>query len=230
MKKLLSIAIAALATAAVADVVTTGNQVGVTKITTTKQHTVVAVPYTKLADGTAIPVGQLVKAKNLPAGTQLHTYVGGQYSAFERDSDGTGWTAGTGNNEPPSTLSKGSAIWIVLPSAPGENQSQDIYIYGKFDASVPQTVSEGANLLANPLQTSATLTITPVKGDIIQIPNDNGVTDQYMWTQKKSEKDGPSWHRNNVKEAPPAIPAGVGFWYVRKSGGGTADVSWTAAQ
>lgn len=230
MKKLLSIAIAALATAAVADVVTTGNQVGVTKITTTKQHTVVAVPYTKLADGTAIPVEQLVKAKNLPAGTQLHTYVGGQYSAFERDSDGTGWTAGTGNNEPPSTLAMGSAIWIVLPSAPGENQSQDIYIYGKFEASVPQTVSEGANLLANPLQTSATLSITPVKGDIIQIPNDNGVTDQYMWTQKKSETDGPSWHRNNVKEAPPAIPAGAGFWYVRKSGGGTADVSWTAAQ
>ena len=226
MKKLLSIAIAALATAAVADdVVTTGNQVGVTKITTTNQHTVVAVPYTKLADGTAIPVGQLVKAKNLPPGTQLHTYVGGQYSAFERNSDGTGWTAGTGNNEPPSTLAKGSAIWIVLPSAPAANESKDIYIYGKFEASVPQTVTEGANLLANPLQTSATLNIVPVKGDIIQIPNDIGVTDQYMWTKKKSESDY-SWHKNNVTAELPAIPAGVGFWYVRKSG--SADVSWTA--
>ena len=225
MKKLLSIAIVALATAAVADVVTTGNQVGVTKITTTNKHTVVAVPDTKLADGTAIPVGQLVKAKNLDSGTQLHTYVDGRYSAFERNSDGTGWTAGTGNNEPPSTLAKGSAIWIVLPSAPAANESKDIYIYGKFEASVPQTVTEGANLLANPLQTSAKLNVEPVKGDIIQIPNDIGVTDQYMWTQKKSEAK-PSWHKNNVTAELPAIPAGVGFWYVRKSG--SANVSWTA--
>ena len=221
MKKLLSIAIAALAAAVVAD--TTGNEVGVTKVTTTNVNTVVAVSYTKLADGTAIPVGQLVKAKNLPSGTQLYTYVDGQYAAFVRNNAGTGWDAGTGNNTPPETLANGSAIWIVLPEPPAV--SQDIYIYGKYEASVSQTVSAGANLLANPLQTSATLNVEPVKGDIIQIPNDNGVTDQYMWTQKKSEA-APSWHKNNVIAELPAIPAGVGFWYVRKSG--SANVSWTA--
>lgn len=221
MKKLLSIAIAALAAAVVAD--TTGNEVGVTKVTTTNVNTVVAVSYTKLADGTAIPVGQLVKAKNLPSGTQLYTYVDGQYAAFVRNNAGTGWDAGTGNNTPPETLANGSAIWIVLPEPPAV--SQDIYIYGKYEASVSQTVSAGANLLANPLQTSATLNVEPVKGDIIQIPNDNGVTDQYMWTQKKSEA-APSWHKNNVIAELPAISAGVGFWYVRKSG--SANVSWTA--
>ena len=166
MKKLLSIAIVALAAAVVAG--TTGNEVGVTKITTTNVNTVVAVSYTKLADGTAIPVGQLVKAKNLPSGTQLYTYVDGQYAAFVRNSAGTGWDAGTGNNTPPATLANGSAIWIVLPAPPAV--SQDIYIYGKYEASVSQTVSAGANLLANPLQTSAKLNVVPVKGDIIQIP------------------------------------------------------------
>ncbi len=231
MKKILSIAVAAMAGVVLAD---TSTPIGVTKITTTKKNTVVAVPYTALATGSAIPVGDLVKPYNLDAGTFLYTYVGGQYAVYALKNDKSGWEAATGANvgdglpaaaEPPTTLAKGSAIWIVLPAVP--DPSKDIYIYGKYETSFTQSVSAGANLLANPLQTAATISITPVKGDIIQIPNDDGVTTQYKWTWKKGQTEAnAAWYSNNVAADLPVIPAGTGFWYIRKSG--SANVSWTA--
>ena len=87
MKKLLSVSIAALAFAAVADdPVYSPIQVGVTEIATSTTQTdyIIPVPYQTIGSTTsAVSVHDLVKAANLPEGTKLYHYNGASYQVWE---------------------------------------------------------------------------------------------------------------------------------------------------
>ena len=82
MKKLLSITVASLAFAAVADYA--APQIGVTTITATSKNTIIPVPFKALSDGTSgITVTDLVKTNGLPNNTWLLAYNGTNYSSWQ---------------------------------------------------------------------------------------------------------------------------------------------------
>ena len=178
MKKILSLSLASLAFAAVADIT-----VGVTAISTTTKNTIVPVPYSKIGTDAAIAPSELVKAKNLPNGTMLYVFNGTSYYAW-RQKDGaweipdavstiSGVAVSTTTDS--CTLEKGSALWVVLPD--DDSYSATIYVYGNgLSPATSSAVAAGNSLVANPLQTAASFTVTgATTGDIITIPNDSAV-------------------------------------------------------
>lgn len=231
MKKLLSIAVAGLATSVLAATSTT---IGVTEISTTNKSTIVAVPFTSLVDGGNISAKDLVKTVGLPANTMMFTYVGGTFSMYLL-TDGA-WVAantastldGVSYGVPAENLKlvDGSALWIVLPSAPAPDVPQKIYIYGQWKEITSQTAAVGANLLANPLQTVGTITITsPVTNDILVVANDSGNPDRYTYSYKKSTQ-AYGWVKGaTFGVSLPTFAPGCGFWYLR-AGGTAATISW----
>lgn len=227
MKKLLSLSLASLAFAAVADIT-----VGVTAISTTTKNTIVPVPYSKIGTDAAIAPNELVKAKNLPEGTMLYVFNGTSYYAWKNGGNGA-WTVPDSVSTPVAgvnvsttadsfTLNKGSALWVVLPDA--DNYSQTIYVYGNgASQATTSTVSAGNCLVANPLSTTASFTVDGATlGDIITIPNDS--TDPTLYRY-----NGANWRRFGPGIAPTAatlsMEAGHGFWY---SAQGNVTITWTA--
>ena len=85
MKKLLSLSLASLAFAAVADIT-----VGVEKITATSNETIIPVPYTTIGSSADVSVHDLVKAANLRDGTKLYYYNGSSYQVWVKN--GSAWT------------------------------------------------------------------------------------------------------------------------------------------
>lgn len=226
MKKLLSLAVATFAFAAMADY--TGQTIGVTKITTTNQNTIVAVPFTSLTNSLAdISANDLVSPVGLPPETVLQVFKNDQYYGWQLDQD-TGWVAVADSSTTPaavianSTIACGGAIWVVLPAAP--STPQDIYIYGDFSNEPTESaIVAGANLIANPLQSDATFTLagTPIKGDQIIIPNDSN-PESYTYSKKgKWTGDGAAVDISSL-----SIKVGQGFWYVRKDGSEVSKVTW----
>ena len=226
MKKLLSLAVVTFAFAAMAEY--TGQTIGVTKITTTNINTIVAVPFTSLTNGLAnISANDLVSTNGLPADTVLQVFKNDQYYGWQLDRN-AGWVA-VGDSSTSaaavianSTIACGGAIWVVLPSAPAT--SQDIYIYGDFSNEPKESaIVAGANLIANPLQSDATFTLsgTPAKGDQIIIPNDSN-PESYTYSKKgKWTGDGAAVNIGSL-----SIKVGQGFWYVRKDGSEVSKVTW----
>jgi hypothetical protein len=231
MKKLLSIAVAGLATSVLAATSTT---IGVTEVVTTNKSTIVAVPFTSLVDGGNISAKDLVKTAGLPENTQMFTYVGGTYSMYLLvtntwvAANGASTAEGVSYGVPAENLKlvDGSALWIVLPSAPAPDVPQKIYIYGQWKEITSQTAAVGANLLANPLQTVGTITITsPVTNDILVVANDSGNPDRYTYSYKKSTK-AYGWVKGaTFGVSLPTFAPGCGFWYLR-AGGTAATISW----
>lgn len=236
MKKLLSVSIATFALAAVAAY--TPTTIGVTKITTTEKSTIVPVAFKSLATGNSIAVKDLVKAANLPSGTMLYVYNGSTYSAYQNGNgtwsgvavvekiDGVN-TASAG--DPTLTLNAGSAVWIVLAKKP--ETSQDIYIYGAYAAGITSTAAAGVStLVANPLQSRATISIDGVTaGDAILVPKgDTSDPDRYVCL--KVEAGVPTWKKSRKTGSLPDFAVGQGFWYVSAAKSGSATITWTAAQ
>jgi hypothetical protein len=231
MKKLLSIAVAGLATSVLAATSTT---IGVTEVVTTNKSTIVAVPFTSLVDGGNISAKDLVKTAGLPENTQMFTYVGGTYSMYLLvtntwvAANGASTAEGVSYGVPAENLKlvDGSALWIVLPSAPAPDVPQKIYIYGQWKEITSQTAAVGANLLANPLQTVGTITITsPVTNDILVVANDSGNPDRYTYSYKKSTQ-AYGWVKGaTFGVSLPTFAPGCGFWYLR-AGGTAATISW----
>ena len=235
MKKLLSIAVAAISVSAIAAY--TPVSVGVTKITTTNTDTIIPVPFKALADGQDIPVAQLVNPDGLIDGTTLYVYDGSGYSAWVL---GSGvWTGATkvtkdGSNAAAggesAKLVAGGAIWIVLPATP--SPSQDIYVYGAYSSAVTTSTAavNASTLVANPLQTNATISVTGVyKGDVILVPTgDSTDPDRYVCT---TAGETPVWKKNRVAGLP-TFAMGQGFWYVSTTNttAGARTITWTAAQ
>lgn len=231
MKKLLTIAVASFAIAAVADY--TAPQIGVTTITATAKNTIIPVPFKALSDGTSnITVTDLVKTNSLPDRTWLLSYNGTAYNSWEYSSgvwtpakytDETGISPTPGAANAP--LACGSAIWIVLPTANSYNTS--VTVYGAYATDVTSVVAAGgengvATLVANPLQRVATMSVTPEVGDQIVIP---GTEKIYSYKTKKNGKDG-TWRLAGASAQLPSFAVGEGFWYVRAAGGGGTEITW----
>ena len=208
MKKLLTIAVASFAMAAVADY--TAPQIGVTTITATAKNTIIPVPFKALSNGTSnITVTDLVKTNSLPDHTWLLSYNGTAYNSWEYSSGV--WTPGTyagetGISPTPgaanATLACGSAIWIVLPTANSYNTS--VTVYGAYATGVTSAVAAGgengvATLVANPLQGEANITVT-------------------------RRYDGAA------VATLPSFDVGQGFWYVRAAGGSATEITWALKQ
>lgn len=234
MKKLLSIAAASLAVSAIAAY--TPVSVGVTKITTTNADTIIPVPFKALADGQDIPVDQLVNPDGLPANTALFVYNGTGYAGWllqDRAWTGAalvtkdGKTSAVGGSS--ARLVAGGAIWIVLPETP--SPSQDIYIYGAYSSDVTTSTAAAAvsTLVANPLQSSATISITGLtKGDVILVPTgDSTDPDRYLCT---TAGETPVWKKSRKAVSLPTFKMGQGFWYVPTATSSGVTISWTAAE
>ena len=233
MKKLLSVSVAALAFAAVADY--TPITVGVTAVATDTKNTIVAVPYSAIGSNEAIAPNDLVKSANLPENTMLYVFNGTSYYAWKRSSAGT-WvvpdlvgtetingvdiSAGTSTVK----LNKGSALWVVLPNA--ESYSATIYVYGDgVSPATTSTVSAGANLVANPTASEANISVTPAVGDQVLVPSGDDVV---RYTYKTSRSGTSAWRCDGAAVSLPSISAGKGIWYVRASGAADATITWTA--
>ncbi len=230
MKKVLTIAAASLALAALADY--TAPKIGVTKITTSSINTIIPVPYYALSNGTsAVTAKDLVKTKGLADNTWMLSYNGSSYSSWMLKSGA--WTSAQYvNSALPSsvtvsagadsaTLAAGGAIWIILPSA----TSTDIVVYGAYSESVTSTVTSGkTNLICNPTSSEKTPTIgfTPANKDKIVVIGSEG-TDTYVYSTA-TDPDGWKQYGKSGTASLPSIPAYGGFWYISKGGSGT--ISW----
>lgn len=226
MKKLLSIAVAALASAAIAETVDVAT-VGITAVSTTLENTIVAVPFESLRGITAgtIAVQDVVKTDGLPPGTILYAYDNGSYYAWGID-NGAWVPASTVTKDTPTptsapgattyTVSTGSAIWLCLPAAP--SGSQTFYLYGQYVAPGSVAFAAGRNLVANTTQEAvnnlASRIIGAQKGDRIIAPNGT----EYTYGRKGWVSGG----SNPVLGLPP-IAAGQGFWYIANSAG---SINW----
>ena len=232
MKKLLMIAVAALVSAASAEY--TSQTIGVTKVTTTNQNTILAVPFASLNGGGLISANELVCTNGLPIGTgssttQLHVFKNNEYYTWELDGV-SGWVPVASSShiteavESNSIMASGGAIWIVLPSVPVP--SQDIYIYGDFTTPCTSStlVSAKDNLVANPLQTKATIGVEPAVGDVLTVTKD-GVADKYEFKQNKA-KTSSGWRKDGASASLPQIEVGQGIWY--KRAGADTTITWTA--
>lgn len=232
MNKLLFVAVASLGLSAMAAYIPT--EVGVTKITTTSEDTLVPVQFKSLVTGGDISPSNLVKTANLKAGTWLYRFNGSSYTVWLLMEDGGSWTAADtstkdgivlGEHAGEETLSAGSAIWIVLPTPV---TSQDIYVYGAYLADVTATITKGtAALIANPLQTAATPTITnPAKGDTLTLIS-TGKTYMFNGTNWGSLEKQTSGLPTFTPWTPSSIAVGAGFWYRSKGAENNVSISWS---
>lgn len=233
MKKLLAMAISTGALAALAVDVAT---VGVTEVTTTNQNTIVAVPFEKLGGGD-IDVHDIVKTTGLPAGTQLFVFNGSSYTAWTIDgstpNQWTGLEIASLNGVQVAKgadyeLAAGSAIWLVLPTAPAANTPQKFIVYGAYKTGVTSKVVKGANLVANPLQGKAEFVYNATDGDTIVVPNDFAAPKYYYYGTINGEK---CWYSKGEGRFAkpvvwePVLEIGRGFWYVSKNAH-VGEMSW----
>jgi len=228
MKKLLFIAVASSALVAVAEY--TSQTIGVTEITTTNANTIISVPFASLNGGGNISANDLVCTNGLEHGTALHVFKDNTYYSWALDRS-AGWVPAPGTSQSSevvianSDVACGGAIWIVLPGAPSTPKS--IFIYGDFSTPVATSslVSGKDNLVANPLQSKATITVEPAAGDIVTVTKD-GLADKYEYKQNKS-KTLSAWRKDGASvDGLPQIEVGQGIWYHRA--GANTSITWTA--
>ncbi len=237
MKKILSVSIASLALAAMADC--SSITVGVTQVSATLKNMIIPVPCTKIGSSDAVSVHDLVKAANLPANTMLYYYDGSQYYAWKVIS--SAWTAvdsastisGTsvGLGSDSYTVSVGSALWVSFPSTPSSGQK--IYVYGKPAETYTSTiVKEKKNLLSNP--TSSTVTGSSLAGKLASIAQTKDVilpigstfTGSYVYGGTSDGWVHISTSGITKNATLPDLAAYQGFWYVSKSEGDNATINW----
>jgi len=233
MKKLLSVSIAALAFAAVADYQPI--TVGVTTITPTTQNTVIPVPYTSIGSSEQVSVHDLVKAANLPDDTMLYYFDGTNYKAWKKNSSGA-WTTPdisatigsaavtAGSDE--INVSVGAALWVAFPDGTTLHE-QSIVVYGSPAAVTNSTiVANKINLLANPTAATVNLAgkLSPaVKDTIIPI----GSVGTYVYSGNAY-----GWVHTAPDAAPvrnatlPNIGQYQGFWYISKTSGTNKTIAW----
>ena len=236
MKKLLSVSLATLAFAAVADYQPI--TVGVTTITPTTQNAIIPVPYTKIGSSADVSVHDLVKAANLPDDTMLYYFNGTRYNAWKKDSTGA-WTTPdavatidsvavtAGADE--INVSVGAALWVAFPDGTTPNE-QSIVVYGSPAATTNSTVDlSQINLLSNPTASTvtgealATKLSFAEKGDRIRLIAAD-FSGEYV-------KAASGWKQNTgtgyTDATLPSIASYQGFWYIPKAGqSGTEEITW----
>ena len=239
MKKLLSVSIAALAFAAVADpAVYSPITVEVRNITPSVQNTIIPVPVTTIGSTDPVSVHDLVKAANLPNDTMLYYFNGTSYNAWKKDSTGAWTTPDISSTIGTNAVTKGSdeihvsvgaALWVSFTNGT-DLASQTIVVYGAPVESKTSTIAVGTNLLANPtgeavdgatLATKlADMETKPVKGD--KITYLGGETSGVYFTYT-----GSVWKKvagKTITDGLDNLPANGGFWYISKGGAGT--ITW----
>lgn len=233
MKKLLSISIASLAFAAVAD--TYSPNIGVQQFTATTDNFILPVKFDSLS-ASAISAKELVATNGLAAGTSLYVFQNGEYTAWMLDQSGWVATAIAGDAEIPAslpdlsqTLVAGSAIWIT-----GVN-GKTFSIYGKVRTSQTSTIERNkTNLLANPTDLTVTgATLAEKLAGVAQAkdritPIGDSFSGYYVCSSTGSWTHyGESGRTVNAKL--PDIGSGNGFWYVSKTDlqeGKSNTISW----
>ena len=232
MKKLLSLSLASLAFAAVADIT-----VGVEKITATSNETIIPVPYTTIGSSTDVSVHDLVKAANLLDGTKLYYYNGSSYQVWVKE--GSAWTtpdvsateaiAGTSVAKGSSEVSVavGAALWVSMDFKNATTAQKDIFVYGSPAAASWTIVAGKSNLLSNPTNSEISdlatkLSSVSAKGDKI-LPL--GTDFAGYWVKAGdgtwSKVVGTSVEKN---AALPSLGAYKGLSYVSKTGSGTVNL------
>ena len=240
MKKLLSLSLASLAFAAVADYQPI--QVGVTKITAAGDETIIPVPYTTIGGTTDVSVHDLVKAANLMDGTFLYYYNGTSYQVWMKS--GSEWTtpdvattpaipgASVTQGSSEVSVAVGAALWIKMDYEKASGDQRNIYVYGAPATPSWKIVAGKANLISNPTDSEITgatlanmLDTVSQKGDkIFPISTESHVywarAKDNTWSAVSSEGSGITV----TKEANlPDLEAYQGLWYVSKTGSGTVN-------
>ena len=233
MKKILTIAVASLAIAAVAD--TYSPQIGVTTLDFTHKNNIIPVQFTSLAGSGNVAADALVCTNNIPLGSNLYIYQNNAYTAWTLGTDG--WeardiegSAADGIYSKPGipagdqVLAVGSAIWLSLNGS----TSATVSFYGKVASSTNSTIEAGkCNLLANPTGGSvdiiAKIGNNASAGDVIRLVGSQ--------EQISRNKDATKWGKFNpmtggVDEVTSlSVSSYQGFWYYSK-GSANITINW----
>ena len=240
MKKFITIAVASIAVASVAE--SFSPQIGVTTLTLTSKNNIIPVQFESLVAGTAdgkVTADALVCTNNIPLASHLYIYQNNAYTAWTLEN--SGWyprdissTEDDGVDKPGvpadgQVLSVGSAIWLSL-NGPATG---DVSFYGKVASSTNSTIVAGkCNLLANPTGGSVDI-IAKLKGksvaagDVIRLV---GSAEQISWSGKNNNwgKFDPNANNGvggiatvNSLEVSPY----QGFWYY-SNGSGNITINW----
>lgn len=163
--------------------------------------------------------------------------------ALEADSAAT-----VGAAEAPA-IARGSAVIVSRqkPVYTSEDEGKTagdaipFYIYGQVkEGTIEQTITAGRNLIAYPhaeaLSLNEKLATGPAVGDRIRIPQANGwyIDYYYMNNPSGATASDPDWYSESwdseqekvVYSTECSIPAGQGFWYLRKANTESFTVEW----
>lgn len=247
MKSILAVGYAILAGSLLADgaseeVVQGQNELGVLVVTTTTKNTIVPIAFTELSNGGDMNIADFVKTQNLKAGDQVMVFTDrddyetwrltgadGENKTWEKlesnfslDAEGK-QSQSAGNEAVGVTKTVGSGVWLILGDNRAASNPVTFYLNGKPVSSKTTTTQAGKwNLLGNPNETGSFSGFTPVVGDQIAIPVDNGfrtyrcrvrVKDgdpQWFYETYKSENETAT--ATKVYEAP-SVDAAKGLWY-----------------
>ncbi len=244
MKKLLSMTVASLALAVVADSTYSPITVKVDTFVPASANVIIPVPFSTIGSTEgSVSVHDLVKAANLPDDTMLYYFNGASTNYLAWIKLGSAWTisgisATSINNVPMSpgsetvNVSVGSALWLVFPAGT-DLSKQKVVFYGGTPATTTSTVNlSQINLLSNPTKstvTGATLESKlefAQKGDRIRL-----ITADFSGEYVKYVNDDESyWMQNTgtgyVKVQLPSIASYQGFWYIPNSRSGTQEINW----
>ena len=244
MKKILTIAVASIAVAAIADPFSP--EVGVTTLSLTQKNNIIPVQFTSLADGGNVTADALVCTNNIPLNSHLFVYdANSGYTAWELGQNGwsgmdvsgggsasiEGITYSGGADE--KTLSAGSAIWLSFPelSKPTSGSPVLVSVYGKVATSTNVTIVAGkSNLLCNPTASAKSLDTvlsgkTLSNGDTIQLIEET-FSANYVYLSTES-----SWYKIEPGRTPakvdslPALGQYQGVWY-KSNGSSNIEITW----
>lgn len=237
MKRILSIAVASLAVAAVAD--SFSPQIGVTTLDLNQKNNIIPVQFTSLAGTGEVTADALVCTNNIPVGSHLYVYQNG-YSAWTLANNG--WVAydsvteadgiSAGVPAVDQSLPVGTGIWLSFASAPVS--AVTVSFYGKVASNTNSVIAAGASdnpvstLVCNPTSSGVSLAgkfgtgkVVPAKGDKITLLGESTYSGYYSY-------NGSDWKYvaadNTITVQTPTIPAYGGFWYLSKGGSGT--INW----
>ena len=219
-----------------------GQTIGALAVSSNAKNTIVAVAFKELSpdEGQEITAAHLVSTKNLTDGDTLHVYQKGDGSykiwtvadgqwvspaaKFSLGADGNA-TSEPGTDPLTVPAGFGTGFWLIRSDV-----SKPFYIYGAaVDVASTEATAGAVNLMGNPLRKSAVATIDgAVAGDTIQIPTSTGLPKVYSCKNVGGKLQWTWWKDSEGKSGdnPPAIAAGVGFWYTSKASAGNVTFSW----
>ena len=234
MKKLLSVALCAAASMAMAATEVTIATVGVTKVSIPagQQNTIIAASFNDLTDiDNPAKIAHLVKTANLADGDELRLYKDGKYSVWTYDGTAKAWKAPTSvtssgsqaGDDPATTgATAGSGLWFIRKTS---TDAMNLVLFGAYKSEAKtSTLATGWNLVGN--SSDAEVEIKDgTKGDIIRKVV-NGEIREYTkksagWKYWSYANGTGSWVVENPKVAP-----GEGIWYNAQSAG---SITWKAA-